>query len=152
MFFIFPVFVVFFVFSFKNLSKSERYEDLANIDGIGETQISSIKNFFLNKINLKVLNELEKILTINDAISKSKNGLLNNQSFLITGKLEGMSRAEAKSLIEENSGVTVSSVSKKLNYLIIGQKPTKKKVEMAKKMKIQILDQDKFFKMLNKTS
>ena len=54
-------------------------------------------------------------------------GLLKNKTFLVTGKLNGISRAEVKSLIEENSGSTVSSVSKKLNYLIIGEKPTKKK-------------------------
>ena len=138
--------------NFKNLSKSEKYNDLANIDGIGETQISSIKNFFLNKTNLKILNELEKVLIIDNAVTKTKNGLLNNQTFLITGKLEGISRAEAKSLIEENSGVTVSSVSKRLDYLIAGLKPTKKKVEIAKKLKIRILDQNKFLKMLNKTS
>ena len=71
---------------------------------------------------------------------------------MLTGKLNGISRAEAKSLIEENSGTTVSSVSKKLNYLIIGEKPTKRKIENAKKFKTTALDQDKFLKMLNKTS
>ena len=54
---------------------------------------------------------------------------------MLTGKLNGISRAEAKSLIEENSGTTVSSVSKKLNYLIIGEKPTKRKIETAKELK-----------------
>ena len=57
-----------------------------------------------------------------------------------------------KSLIEENSGTTVSSVSKKLNYLIIGEKPTKKKIESAKELKIKIIDQNEFLRMLNKTS
>ena len=103
-------------------------------------------------MNLKVLIELEKILTINNAVSERKNGLLKDKTFLVTGKLNGVSRAEVKSLIEENSGTTVSSVSKKLNYLIIGDKPTKRKVEDAKKLKIQIIDQDQFFKMLNKAS
>ena len=41
---------------------------------------------------------------------------LNNKTFLVTGKLNGISRAEVKSLIEENSGKTISSVSKKLNF------------------------------------
>ena len=123
-----------------------------NIDGIGETQVNSIKNFFLNKINLSVLNELEKILSINNAVVKIKNGLLSNKTFLVTGKLNGISRAEIKSLIEENSGMTVSSVSKKLNYLIVGEKPTTRKVSTAKELKIKILDQVQFLKMLNKTS
>ena len=63
-----------------------------------------------------------------------------------------MSRAEAKSLIEQNSGSIISNVSKKLDYLIIGEKPTKRKVDAAKELKIKILDQKDFLKILNKTS
>ena len=83
---------------------------------------------------------------------KIDDGLLKNKTFLVTGKLNGISRAELKSLIEENSGKTVSSVSKKLNYLIIGDKPTKKKIDNAKQLKIDVIDQDEFMMMLNKTS
>ncbi len=137
---------------FQNLSKTKNYEDLLNIDGIGETQISSIQSFFANEINVKVLDELGKILSINNAVAKEQNGLLKNKSFLVTGKLNGISRAEVKSLIEENSGITVSTVSKKLNYLIIGEKPTKRKIEKAKELKIKVISQDEFLKMLNKTS
>ena len=71
---------------------------------------------------------------------------------MLTGKLNGISRAEAKSLIEENSGTTVSSVTKKLDYLIVGEKPTKRKVEKAKAFKIECIGQNQFLKMLNKTS
>ena len=70
----------------------------------------------------------------------------------MTGKLNGISRAEVKSLIEDNSGITVSTVSNKLNYLITGEKPTKRKVESAKELKIKIINQDEFIKMLNETS
>ena len=138
--------------NFKNLFKTKKYEDLLNIDGIGETQVSSIKSFFVNNINIKVLNELDKVLLIKDVSQKKNNGLLKDKSFLITGKLNGISRAEVKSMIEENSGKTVSSVSNKLNYLIVGEKPTKRKVESAKGLKITILNQDDFLQMLNKTS
>ena len=138
--------------NFKNLPKTNEYNELLNIDGIGETQVNSVKNFFSVPINLKVLNELEKLLNITRSKNEVKNGLLNNKSFLITGKLKNISRAEVKSLIEENSGTTVSSVSKKLNYLITGEKPTMKKIESAKVLKIQIISQDEFLKMLNKTS
>jgi len=134
---------------FKELSKNNRFNDLMNIDGIGETQVGSIKNFFSNKMNLAVLNELEKILSIKTAVAKKKNGPLNNKTFLVTGKLNGISRAEIKSLIEENSGMTVSSVSKKLDYLIVGDKPTIRKVTAAKELKIELIDQAKFLKMLN---
>ncbi len=137
---------------FKSLSKDDKYEDLLNIDGIGEAQINSIKNFFSNKVNLSILNELQEILKIKDKSIEKKNGLLKSQTFMLTGKLNGISRAEAKSLIEENSGTTVSSISKKLNYLIIGEKPTKRKIESAKELKITTIDQSQFLKMLNKTS
>ena len=71
---------------------------------------------------------------------------------MITGKLNGISRAEVKSLIEENAGAVVSSVSKKLNYLIVCEKPTKRKMEAAKNLKIITLDQKQFLTLLNKTS
>ena len=79
-------------------------------------------------------------------------GLLANKTFMLTGKLNGISRAEAKSLIEENSGSIVSNVSKKLDYLIVGEKPTKRKVESAKELKIKILNQQEWSKILNKSS
>ena len=46
----------------------------------------------------------------------------------------------------------MSSVSKKLNYLIVGEKPTKKKVDTAKILKVKIIDQNQFLQILNKTS
>ncbi len=138
--------------NFKNLSKTNKFNDLLNIDGIGETQVNSVKNFFLVAINIKVLNELEKLLNIKVSKNEKKNGLLKDRSFLVTGKLDKISRAEVKALIEDNSGITVSNISKKLNYLIIGEKPTKKKIESAKALKIKIIDQGEFLKMLNKTS
>ena len=60
--------------------------------------------------------------------------------------------AEVKSLIEENSGNTVSGISNKLDYLITGEKPTKRKVESAKQLNIKIINQEEFLNMLNKTS
>ena len=137
---------------FKSLSKDSSYKELLNIDGIGETQVNSIKNFFSNKVNLDVLNKLQAILNIKDKLIEKKNGLLKNQTFMLTGKLNGISRAEAKSLIEKNSGTTVSSVTKKLDYLIVGEKPTKRKIEAAKALKIDCIDQSQFLKMLNKAS
>ena len=137
---------------FKNLSKKNNYRDLLNIDGIGETQLVSIKNFFSKNINVTILNELDKVLNVQNARAVNTKGLLKDKSFLVTGKLNNISRAEVKSLIEENSGTTVSSVSKKLNYLITGEKPTKKKIDSAKALKIKIIDQEEFLKMLNKTS
>ncbi|MDA8671364.1 NAD-dependent DNA ligase LigA [Candidatus Pelagibacter sp.] len=138
--------------NFQNLSKSNKFDDLLNIDGIGDTQVTSIKSFFANEINVQVLSELGNILVIKNVEVLQKNGLLKSKSFLVTGKLSGISRAEVKSLIEENSGNTVSSVSNKLDYLITGEKPTKRKVDSAKQLKVKIISQFEFLKMLNKTS
>ena len=138
--------------NFISLAETQKFNDLINIDGIGETQINSIKSFFANKTNLKVLNDLSRLIKVKDAISVKNNGLFSNKTFMLTGKLKGMSRAEAKSLIEENSGSIISNVSKKLDYLIIGEKPTKRKIEAAKDLKIKILSQVEWLKMFNKTS
>ena len=138
--------------NFLNLLKNKKFEELLNIDGIGETQINSIKNFFSNKTNLNIINQLNKVLKISDASVIKKDGPLANKTFMLTGKLNGISRAEAKSLIEENSGSIVSNVSKKLDYLIVGEKPTKRKVESAKELKIKILNQQEWSKILNKSS
>ena len=137
---------------FKALSKNKKFNELLNIDGIGETQVNSVKIFFSNKINISILDQLETILNIKDSLVENKNGKLKDKTFMITGKLNDISRAEVKSLIEENAGATVSSVSKKLNYLIVGEKPTKRKIEAAKSLKIITLDQKKFLALLNETS
>ena len=114
----------------KNIDKNYNFKNFLNIDGIGETQIYSLKKFFSNQINLKIVNELAKHLSIKK-ISKNKSGKLKNKSFLITGKLLGISRAEAKSIIDKNSGKILSSVTSKLDYLITGDKPTTKKIRLA---------------------
>ena len=138
--------------NFFQLSTNKNMNELSNIDGIGETQVNSIKNFFNNKINISVLLELKKILTINNAIQNSQNGILKNKTFMLTGKLQGMSRAEAKSLIEKNSGKIISNVTKKLDYLIAGDKPTTKKINDAKNLNINVITQEEWLKMLNELS
>ncbi len=137
---------------FKELSKTMRYNDLLNIDGIGDTQVNSIKNFFSDNTNQNVITKLGNLLDISNSVKNQKNKLLQDKTFLVTGKLIGISRAEIKSLIEQYSGTTVSNVSRKLNYLIVGEKPTKRKIDSAKEFKINIINQDEFLKMLNKTS
>jgi DNA ligase (NAD+) len=138
--------------NFFKLSHYENIESLSNIDGIGSTQIQSIRKFFLNKTNLNVLAELEGNLQIKNAVLINNKGLLKNKTFMLTGKLNEISRAEAKSLIEHNSGKIINNVNKKLDYLIIGEKPTTKKVNIAKELNIKIIDQKEWLRMLNKTS
>ena len=134
--------------NFFNLAKNNKINELSNIDGIGETQVKSLEKFFHNKINLKVVERLMEILKVENREIK-KGGKFTNRSFMFTGKLQNISRAEAKSLIEENSGSIVSSVSKKLDYLVIGEKPTIRKVEQAKNLGIKILSQKEWYDLLN---
>ena len=132
----------------KRIDKNYSFNNLLNIDGIGETQINSLRKFFSNRINLKIIDELIKFLKIKN-LNKKTNGKLKNKSFLITGKLTGISRAEAKSLIDENSGKILSSVTNKLDYLIVGDKPTTKKLKLAEDLSIKILSQKEWQKMLD---
>ena len=101
------------------------------------------------EINLDVVSNLSKVLDIQNFKEKKSIGKLKGQVFMFTGKLNNISRAEAKSLIENNGGKIVSNVTKKLDYLVIGDRPTNKKVDLAKKNKINTIDQKTLEEMLN---
>ena len=131
---------------FFDLSKENKI-NLLNLDGIVKRKLF-IRIIFKNNTNVKILEQLEKYSKCTNK-SKINSGKLNNKSFLITGKLVGMSRSEAKSLIENNSGKILSNVNKKLDFLIIGEKPTPKKVNLAQDLDIKIITQDEFKKMLD---
>ncbi len=130
------------------INSSYNFNSFTNIDGIGETQINSIKKFFSTKKNLEILNELSNHLKIKKR-EVSLNGKFKNKTFLITGKLSGISRAEMKFIIEKHSGKILSSVNNKLDYLIVGEKPTKKKIDRAKELFIKIINQSEFDNLLN---
>ena len=134
--------------SFENLTKNFNFNSLASLDGIGETQINSLKNFFSDQVNLNVVKNLVSILSIKDVVQNTK-GKLINKTFMFTGKLSNISRAEAKSLTEQNSGKILSNVSKKLDYLVIGEKPTAKKVKQANELSIKVISQLEWKKLLN---
>ena len=70
---------------------------------------------------------------------------------MFTGGFEKMSRSEAKALAEENGAKILGSVSKKLDYLVIGNsKPTKKKIDKAKELKVGLMTEDKWYDLLNR--
>ena len=134
--------------NFLDIINKKNINQLLNIDGIGETQIQSIEKFIKNRANINNINKLQKVLSI-QKLEINKKGKLKDKTFMFTGKLIDISRAEAKSLIEKNSGSIVSTVNKKLNFLIIGEKPTNKKVELAKKIGVKIINQQEWTKLLN---
>ncbi len=133
--------------NFIEIIETKNFEKFLSINGIGETQIKSLKSFFSNKSNINIVLELKSILKV-EVKKLNQNGILKNKSFMFTGKLEGISRAEAKSLIEKNSGITLSTISKNLDYLVIGDKPTKRKVELARNNNIKIISLDELKKKL----
>jgi DNA ligase (NAD+) len=134
--------------NFLDIINKKNINQLLNIDGIGETQIQSIEKFIKNRANINNINKLQKVLSI-QKLEINKKGKLKDKTFMFTGKLIDISRAEAKSLVEKNSGSIVSTVNKKLNFLIIGEKPTNKKVELAKKIGVKIINQQEWTKLLN---
>ena len=121
---------------------------LDEIDGIGETQIESLIHFFKDKKNNKVVHELSKILNIQDFIEKKIDSFFSGKNIMFTGGFSTMSRSEAKSLAETLGAKILSSVTKKLDYLVIGlSKPTKNKVDKAKEFGVKIIEEKEWLKL-----
>ncbi len=124
--------------------------NLVELDGIGETQIKSIDNFFSNETNTRIIKELINKLNIRKYISKNKDGKFSNKKLMFTGGFKNMSRSEAKAITENNGGKVLGSISKKLDFLVVGDsKPTKRKIEQAKQLKITIISEKDWNKILN---
>ena len=123
---------------------------LIELDGIGETQIQAIQSFFSNRINTKITNNLLQNLSIEDYIIKVVGGKFSNKKIMFTGGFENMSRSEAKSIAENNGAKVLSTMSKKINILVVGDnKPTKKKIEQAQELKIKIMSEKEWIKILD---
>ena len=109
---------------FSNLFDLKKREkllvNLADLDGIGETQIKSISNFFINKTNIRIINDLKKNLVIKDYIIKKNKGKFSSKKLMFTGGFQNMSRSEAKLIAENNGGKVLGSISRKLDFLIVG--------------------------------
>ena len=136
---------------FNPKKRAEILKNLEDLNGIGDTQIKSIDDFFSIKKNLAIVQSLILKLNIIEMKKITKNGKLTNKSVMFTGGFEKMSRSEAKSLAEENGAKILGSVSKKLNYLIIGNsKPTKKKIEKAKELKVNLIKEEDWYDLLDR--
>ena len=103
--------------------------NLADLDGIGATQIQSINNFFLNETNTRIIKNLINKLIIKQYLVQNIDGKFSNKKLMFTGGFQNMSRSEAKAIAEKNGGKVLGSISKNLDFLIVGEtKPTKKKL------------------------
>jgi DNA ligase (NAD+) len=129
--------------------KSHSVEDLQNLEDIGPKVAGSIYQFFHNKDNLRMLEELEKV-GVNLKSSKSRStsgGNLTGQTFLFTGTLGKLKRSEAEELVEQQGGTIVNGVSSKLHYLVVGE-DAGSKLEKAKKISsIKILSEEEFLQL-----
>ena len=136
---------------FSSKKRKDILKSLYDLDGIGDTQVKSIEDFFSNQKNSNIIQSLMSVLNIEDFKKISKKGKLSNKNIMFTGGFEKMSRSEAKALAEENGAKILGSVSKKLDYLVIGNsKPTKKKIEKAKELKIDLITEEKWYDLLNR--
>ncbi len=131
-------------------SRKKILVNLADLDGIGETQVLSIDNFFLNKTNNKIIDDLISKLVIKNFEIRSSDGKFSKKKLMFTGGFKKMSRSEAKVIVENHGGKVLGSISKKLDYLVVGDsKPTKKKILQAKKLNIKIIFEKDWNKILN---
>ena len=80
----------------------------------------------------------------------TNDGKFSNKKMMFTGGFKNMSRSEAKSIAENNGGKVLGSISKNLDFLVVGDtKPTKRKVDQAKQLKIKIILEKEWNKILN---
>ena len=136
---------------FSTKKRKDILTNLEDLDGIGDTQIKSIEDFFSNKKNSQIIQSLMSALNIKDFQKINRTGKFSNKNIMFTGGFEKMSRSEAKALAEENGAKILGSVSKKLDYLVIGNsKPTKKKIEKAKELKVDLMTEENWYDLLNR--
>ena len=136
---------------FTSKKRKDILKNLEDLDGIGETQIRSIEDFFSNKKNSEIIQSLMSFLNIKNYQKNLKTGKLSNKNIMFTGGFQKMSRSEAKALAEENGAKILGTVSRKLDYLVIGNsKPTKKKITKAKELKIDLMTEESWYNLLNR--
>ena len=135
---------------FETKNRKKILVNLVDLDGIGETQVYSIENFFSNITNVRIIKDLIDRLTIKNYTVQNNDGKFSNRKLMFTGGFKNMSRSEAKAIAENNGGKVLGSISKKLDFLVVGDsKPTKKKVDQAKQLNIKIILEKDWNKILN---
>lgn len=123
-------------------------EEISLIGGIGEVIADSIISYFSVDQNVKLINELKnKGLNMNFE-SSSKNSVLKNKTFVLTGTLEKYTRGEATQIIESMGGKVTSSVSKNTSYVLCGDSPGSK-AEKARKLNVEIISENDFENMIS---
>ncbi len=122
-------------------------DQLAQVPDIGPVVASSISAFFQNPKNIQLIEELKKLGVKMDEPKQSRGEAFSGKTFVVTGTLSQFSRKEAKDAIESLGGKTTESVSKNIDYLVVGEKPGSK-LDKARELGISILDEQQFIDML----
>jgi len=135
---------------FRDLKKlvSASIEDLESIRDIGPTVADHIHGFFKQKHNVELIEELQQVGVhwplLPDVSIKSP---LKDKIFVLTGSLSSLSREEAKEKLELLGACVSNSVSKKTDYVVVGEDPGSK-LAKAEKLSIKILDENQFLELL----
>lgn len=134
----------------ENLARAS-YEELLNAPEVGEKIAESVVAFFKDPINLKEINRLRKagVQFESTATEPEKvSDALGGKSFVVSGTFRNYERDEIKDVILANGGRVLSGVSAKLDYLVAGENMGPSKREKAEKLKVKIISEDEFQKML----
>ncbi len=134
----------------EEVMKSISIEDLASVNDFGPIVSTSIYEYFREQHNLKILDKLNNLgleLIVKNPNSGIKKSSISGKTFVLTGTLNSLTRDDAKVKIKELGGKILGSVSAKLDYLIVGQDPGSK-YEKAKNLGVEIIDENKFLKMI----
>jgi DNA ligase (NAD+) len=122
-------------------------EDLMEVQGIGPEVAASVHQFFGDKKNKESIDRLKKAgVKVIEPKAKEK-GKLAGKVFVFTGALKTFGRDEARNLVESIGGTTASSVSKKVDFVVVGEDPGSK-FDKAKELGIKILTEEEFKKMI----
>jgi DNA ligase (NAD+) len=123
-------------------------EEISGIHEIGESISKSVREFFLNKSNLKIIDRLKKHgLSFSLEKKKSKNTIFTGKTFVITGTLSNYSREEASEIVTNMGGKVTTSVSIKTDFLICGENAGSK-LTKAEKLGVKVLKDEEFMKMI----
>jgi len=127
--------------SIDELSKATE-EELKEIDGLGDKSAEAIATFFATEENIALIERLKDI-GVKTKTEKKGNLPFQGKKFLFTGGLNSMSRPEASDLVKKQGGMVAGSISKDLDYVVVGDKPGSKFVK-AKKLGLKIITEEEF--------
>lgn len=136
-------------FGSLNALMAASYEELLEVDEIGEKIANAIRSYFENPVQLALIDRLRGFgLQLESEKKEAASDVLNGASFVVSGVFSAFSRDEIKQLIEDNGGKNVSSVSAKTDYLLAGDKMGPAKLKKAEGLGVKIISEDDFIAMI----